>query len=202
MIKNLIFDFGKVLVDYDYFVILDKIFPSHEQAEDFYHHLMDDKWNEHLDRETCPFEQTIYEMQQAMPQYAKEIQYFGDHYPEFVLGEMKGMRGLLTNLKKKGYNLYGLTNWSSRVHITMKQYPIFQLLDGQVISSEEHIVKPEQAIYECICQRFGLKPEECVFADDKPENITAAKAYGMQGIWFKDAAQYEKELLTLIAKLG
>lgn len=200
MIKNLIFDFGKVLVDYDYFVILDKIFPSHEQAEDFYHHLMDDKWNEHLDREACPFEQTICEMQQAMPQYAKEIQYFGDHYPEFVLGEMEGMRDLLTKLKEQGYNLFGLTNWSSRVHITMKQYPIFQLLDGQVISSEEHIVKPEQAIYECICQRFGLKPWECVFADDKLENITAAKVYGMQGIWFKDAAQYEKELLSLIAK--
>ena len=202
MIKNLIFDFGKVLVDYDYFVILDKIFPSHEQAEDFYHHLMDDKWNEQLDREACPFEQTISEMQQAMPQYTKEIQCFGDHYPEFVLGEMEGMRKLLTKLKKQGYNLYGLTNWSSKVHITMKQYPIFQLLDGQVISSEEHIVKPEQAIYECICQRFGLKPTECVFADDKQENIAAAKTYGMHGIWFKDAVQYEKELLSLIAKLG
>lgn len=105
-------------------------------------------------------------------------------------------------MKEQGYNLYGLTNWSSQVHITMKQYPIFQLLDGQVISSEEHIVKPEQAIYECICQRFGLKPWECVFADDKLENITAAKTYGMQGIWFKDAAQYEKELLSLIAKQG
>lgn len=37
MIKNLIFDFGKVLVNYDYFTLLDKIFASHEQAEDFYH---------------------------------------------------------------------------------------------------------------------------------------------------------------------
>ncbi len=43
MIKNLIFDFGKVLVDYDYFVVVDRFFKSHEVSEDFYHHLMDDK---------------------------------------------------------------------------------------------------------------------------------------------------------------
>lgn len=89
MIKNLIFDFGKVLVDYDYFIILDQIFATHEQAEDFYHHLMDDKWNERLDCEASPFEQIIHEMQQVMPQYSEEIQQFGNRYTEFVLGEMK-----------------------------------------------------------------------------------------------------------------
>ena len=55
MIKNLVFDFGKVLVDYDYFIVLDKIFATHEQAADFYFHLMTDKWNERLDREETPF---------------------------------------------------------------------------------------------------------------------------------------------------
>ena len=68
MIKNLVFDFGKVLVDYDYFIVLDKIFATHEQAADFYFHLMTDKWNERLDREETPFGQIIEDMQQAMPQ--------------------------------------------------------------------------------------------------------------------------------------
>ncbi len=198
MIKNLLYDFGKVLVDYDYFVVLDDIFASHEQAEDFYSHLMHDSWNERLDREVRPFEQIICDMQQAMPQYEKEIQGFGDRYTEFVLGEMEGMRTLLTRLKEEGYKLYGLTNWCSKVHITMTQYPIFQLLDGRLISSEEHLVKPEQAIYERICRKFNLKAEECVFADDKIENVEAAKAYGMQGIWFKDAKQYEVELKNIL----
>ena len=51
MIKNLIFDFGKVLVDYEYFETLDQIFQNHEQAEEFYHLLIDGKWNENMDRE-------------------------------------------------------------------------------------------------------------------------------------------------------
>lgn len=202
MIKNLVYDFGKVLVDYDYFVVLDELFATHGQAEDFYRHLMDDGWNECLDREEQPFEQIIHNMQQAMPQYEKEIQGFGDRYTEFVLGEEKGMRTLLSRLKQEGYKLYGLTNWCSKVHITMRQYPIFQLLDGRLISSEEHLVKPEAAIYERICSKFGLKAEECVFADDKKENIEAARQYGMHGIVFSDVQQYERELMDILAKTG
>ena len=202
MIRNLIFDFGKVLVDYDYFFILDQIFTTHEQSLDFYNHLMGDRWNERLDRMDRTFEQVIGDMQEAMPQWRDEIQQFGDRYTEFVLGEIKGMRALLVRLKSEGYKLYGLTNWCSRVYATMEQYPIFQLLDDRIISSDEHLVKPNADIYECTCRKLGLKPEECVFADDKMENIVAARDYGMFGICFKDAVQYENELRGIIAENG
>lgn len=202
MIKNLIFDFGRVLVEYDYFTILDKIFVTHRQAEDFYHHLMVEMWNERLDCEECSFEQIIHEMQQTMPQYTKEIQLFGKQYTDFVLGEVKGMRALLVKLKSEGYKLYGLTNWYSKVHVTMKQYPIFQLLDGRIISSEEHIMKPSIAIYERLCHKFGLKKEECVFTDDTIKNVVAAQNFGMEGICFKNAMQYEEELRNIIYRKG
>ena len=90
---------------------------------------MDEKWNECLDREASSSEQIIRDMQLAMAQYKDEIKNFGDRYTDFVLGEIKGMRPLLVRLKAEGYRLYGLTNWCSKVHITMKQYPVFQLLD-------------------------------------------------------------------------
>ena len=202
MIKNLIFDFGKVLVDYDYFFILDQIFATHEQALDFYRHLMDDRWNERLDRMDRTFGQVIADMQEAMPQWRDEIRQFGDRYTDFVLGEIGGMRALLVRLKSEGYKLYGLTNWCSRVHETMLQYPIFQLLDGRIVSSEEHVVKPEREIYELTCRKLGLREGECVFADDKVENVEAARAYGMHGVWFRDAVQYERELRGIIAENG
>ena len=86
------------------------------------------------------------------------------------------------------------------VHITMAQYEIFKLLDGQVISSEEHFIKPEPEIYERLFARFNLKPEECVFTDDRPENIEGGRALGMEGIVFQNAEQYERELREIIAK--
>ena len=95
MIKNLIFDFGKVLVDYDYMLVLDQVFSTHEQSVDFYNHLMAEGWNKRLDREDKPFDAIIGDMAEAMPQYADEIRQFGNRYTEFVIGEMEGMRSLL-----------------------------------------------------------------------------------------------------------
>lgn len=202
MIRNLIFDFGKVLVDYDYFVILDRIFATHKQADDFLHRFLAEKWNERLDCEESPFEEIIHNMQQAMPQYSEEIQQFGERYTEFVLGEVKGMRSLLVRLKSEGYKLYGLTNWCSRVHVTMKQYPIFQLLDGRIISSEEHVIKPSRAIYDLLCRKFGLKADECVFTDDTLVNVESARDFGMHAIHFENAQQYETELEKIISTVG
>lgn len=202
MIRYLIFDFGKVLVDYDYYSILDKIFATHCQAENFIQRLISEKWTIRIDREDHRFEQTISEMQQTMPHYRNEIQVFGDRYTDFVLGEIKGMRALLVKLKAEGYKLYGLSNWCSKVHITMQQYPIFQLLDGWGVSSEEHIVKPSEAIYERVCQKFGLKAQECVFADDLMANVEAAQKFGMHGICFENTGQYETELRCIISQEG
>ena len=198
MIKNLIFDFGKVLVDYDYMLVLDQVFSTHEQSVDFYNHLMAEGWNKRLDREDKPFDAIIGDMAEAMPQYADEIRQFGNRYTEFVIGEIDGMRTLLEQLKQEGYRLFGLTNWCSKVHVTMKQYPIFELLEGRLVSSEEHLIKPERAIYERMCEKFALKPEECVFADDRMDNIEAARAYGMQGIVFRNAHQYEADLRRIL----
>ena len=198
MIKNLIFDFGKVLVDYDYMLVLDQVFSTHEQSVDFYNHLMAEGWNKRLDREDKPFDAIIGDMAEAMPQYADEIRQFGNRYTEFVIGEIDGMRTLLEQLKQEGYRLFGLTNWCSKVHVTMKQYPIFELLEGRLVSSEEHLIKPERAIYERMCEKFALKPEECVFADDRMDNIEAARDYGMRGIVFRNARQYEADLRRIL----
>ena len=108
--------------------------------------------------------------------------------------EIDGMGDLLRRLKAEGYKLYGLTNWCSKVHITISQFDIFTLLDGWVISSEEKVVKPEPEIYQRLFDRYGLEPSECVFTDDREENIEGARRMGMDGIVFVDAKQYEEEL--------
>lgn len=197
MIKNLIFDFGKVLVDYEYFAILDQIFQTHEQADEFYHLLIDGKWNERMDRGES-FDETFATMQRIMPQYEVEIAVVAQRFNEFVCGEKEGMRDLLTRLKAEGYHLYGLSNWCMKVRETMAQYPIFSLLEGEVISSEERIIKPDKAIYQRLCRKYGLQPEECLFADDRMENVEAARQFGIQAICFENAAQYERELRKLI----
>lgn len=194
MIKNLIFDFGKVLVDYDFEAFFRKYIPDTERCQAFTPVLYNEELQQLLDREERPFEVIMEEWIEKNKEFEPEIRYFNEHYPEIVTNEVEGMYDLLTRLKANGYKLYGLTNWCSKVYLTMAQFPIFKLLDGQIISSEEHVIKPEPEIYQRLFTKFNLRPEECIFADDRAENIEGGRRLGMDGIVFKDAKQYEREL--------
>lgn len=199
MIKNLIFDFGKVLVDYDFEAFFRKYIPNTERCQAFTPVLYNEELQQLLDREERPFDVIMEEWIENHKEFEPEIRYFNEHYPEIVTNEVEGMYELLTQLKAEGYKLYGLTNWCSKVYLTMAQFPIFKLLDGQIISSEEKVIKPEPEIYQRLFDKFNLKPEECIFADDRAENIEGGKRLGMDGIVFTDTKQYERELREYLA---
>ena len=194
MIKNLIFDFGKVLVDYDFFHTIRPYFDSQEDLDEFAELFTSLEFLNRCDMEVEPFAEIIRDSQQKYPKFAYQLQKFYDEYPQFVTGEIPGMRDLLGRLRAEGFKLYGLTNWCSKVHDVMKIWDILTILDGRIISSEEKLVKPDAAIYLRLCEKYGLKPEECLFTDDRQINIDGAIAVGMQGILFQSADQYEREL--------
>lgn len=200
MIKNLIFDFGKVLVEYDFEAFFRKYIPDTERCLAFTPILYNEEVQQLLDREERPFEVIMEEIIAKNKDFEPEMRIFNEHYPEIVTNEVEGMYELLTKLKAEGYKLYGLTNWCSKVHLTMAQFPIFKLLDGQIISSEEKTIKPEPEIYNRLFTKFNLKPEECIFTDDRSENIEGGRHLGMDGIVFKNAKQYEMELRNILAE--
>lgn len=199
MIKNLIFDFGKVLVDYDFVAFFQKMIPDADRCKAFTPLLFNEEIQQLLDREAKPFNEIMEEVIEQHPSFESEIRMFNEHYTEIVTEEVKGMRELLTQLKMEGYKLYGLTNWCSKVYQTIEQFEIFKLLDGYVISSEEKVIKPEPEIYQRLFAKFNLCPEECIFTDDKEENIIGSERLGMKGIVFKNAKQYEEELRQMIS---
>lgn len=198
MIKNLVFDFGKVLVDYDFALFFRRHIPDAERCTRFTPVLYNERVQYMLDKEDRTFDEILDGMIAENSEYEHEINIFRRHYPEIVTGEVEGMRDLLARYKSRGYRLYGLTNWCSQVAHTMRQYDIFKLLDGVVISSQEHEVKPHAEIYRRLFDRYGLVPEECVFTDDRAENIEGAARVGMKGIVFHNAAQYERELADML----
>lgn len=198
MIKNLIFDFGKVLVTYDFHSPLDAWGMTPQERKDFEDSILSMEWTLKIDKGEKGFAEYIEELKGLYPHIAKYFQKFHDEYAGFITGEMPGMYDLLTRLKAEGYKLYGLTNWSETIYQFLDKYPIFKLLDGMVISSEEKMIKPDLEIYHRICEKFDLKPEECLFTDDKAGNVEAAKQIGMQGILFRNAEEFEGELRAYI----
>lgn len=95
---------------------------------------------------------------------------------------------LLKDLQKKGYKLYYLSNWSNYGFNAMKAHGKLNFLkyfnDG-LVSYEVGFLKPDKEIYEIFLKKKKLKPEECIFFDDKPDNCSGAKASGIQSyIWY------------------
>jgi len=79
----------------------------------------------------------------------------------------------------------------------IETYDFERYFDVIVTSFDERIKKPEPRIFEITLERLNLKPDECVFIDDKKGNIDAAQKIGIKGILFKDTDQLEKDLRGL-----
>lgn len=199
MIKNIIFDFGKVLVDYDFPQFLHKIIADETERHRFSCLVLSPYWNNLFDKEDKPFGEYIQYLKEQYPHFEPYIDAFDKRYQEIMTGEIPGMRDILQNLKQRGYKLYGLTNWCSKVYEVLETYEIFQLLDGQIISCEEHLIKPDAAIYHRLLEKLDLKADECIFTDDREVNIIGAEACGIRGIVFRNYEQFKQELEEILA---
>lgn len=192
--KNIIFDFGKVLVDFNPHLLYDYVFQGDiEKAEWFNKNITTPDFYDSIDRGD-DFSKCIKELQNKHPEYAKEIGLYDTQYHDMVGNAMPGMQELLCDLKTHGYSLYGLTNWSYKVYAVLEKYPIFRMLTGCVISSEEHIIKPDPRIYKCILNRYHLEATESIFVDDKQTNVEAAISCGMHAFLFTGAEQLRHDL--------
>lgn len=201
MIKNLIFDFGKVLVNHDLQAVLERYFKEDKESEKrCYSILSSPDFTEACDRGLLSFDELIREAQSRHPRFSDALRFFRENYMDEVTGEIEGMRDVLSKFKAKGFKLYGLSNWCSDVYEVMRRYEIFKLLDGQIISCEEHLVKPEKEIYLRLCERYGLKLTECLFTDDRPENVEGAKAAGMNAVLFTTPENYVAEVERIRAE--
>lgn len=182
-VKNVVFDFGGVLIDWNQRYLYRKVFAS-EEMEWFLANVCTSEWNARQDAGR-PFAEGIAEAKAQYPQYSEQIEMFWSRWIEMVGGEIQENTDWLRRLKAEGYGIYGLTNWSAEtLPQVMERYDFFSLFDGIVVSGEEHLLKPDPRIYRVLLNRYHLNPAECLFVDDNPQNVAAAKRIGMWGLTF------------------
>ncbi len=94
--------------------------------------------------------------------------------------------------------IFGLTNFSKAFWAQFRpSEAVFDHFTDILVSGEEKLAKPDPAIYRLAEQRFGYAAEELIFADDREENVAAARACGWKAHHFKDTASFEAELAQL-----
>ncbi len=193
--KNIVFDFGGVLIDWNPRYLYRKIFSSTEEMEWFLNNICTPEWNSRQDAGRS-FAQGISELKAKYPRYSAQIDDYYLRWEEMLGGLIKGSVEIMKELYDQGYRIYGLTNWSAEtISLAKDRYNFFPLLSGLVVSGEEKTIKPDSTLYKILLERYRLDPAETLFIDDKTENTIAAAKLGMKTIDFHSPVQLRLELV-------
>ena len=188
MYKNIVFDFGGVMVDFDPKEYLVDRFCNADVEEQVSALTFDSEEWKLLDAGLI----TRFEANQRMLAKAREqgcafeVQGVLDDWMH-ILRPRRRMQELVRRLKNHGYSVYYLSNIPEDVLALLKERGVLDRFDGGVASCEVHVNKPDPRIYQALLDQYGLKASECVFIDDRLENVQAAFALGFAGIQMKDS---------------
>ncbi|AVF49898.1 HAD family hydrolase [Elizabethkingia anophelis] len=193
IIKNIIFDFGGVLMDWNPKYLYQNVFNSEEEMDYFLDNIATLKWNAEQDRGRS-FQEATEILQNQYPEFSKEIALYYNQWPVMLKGTIEENVSILRNLHGR-YQLYGLTNWSAESFpYAYKNYDFFSLFNGIVVSGEEKLIKPDERIYELLLNRYNLNASECLFIDDNYENIRTAQAMDFNTIHLPPHTNLKEEL--------
>ena len=195
MYKNIIFDFGGVVVQFNPKDFLMDHFMN-KRAEEIVYELTfgSQEWQD-LDRGTITREEGNAAMlgNAARVNRVFEGQTVIDEWPT-ILRTKESTVHTMQKLKAAGYRLYYLTNIPADIMDELRQREWFSLFDGGVASCEVHLCKPEPAIYTTLMQTCNLAYDESIFIDDNKVNAQAAYNLGITGILYKNPKSFERAL--------
>ncbi|MDD2981066.1 MAG: HAD family phosphatase [Hespellia sp.] len=187
MVKNIVFDMGRVLIEYDPMKVCEKFVDEKNREEICTALFQAPEWIE-LDRGSMTEAEAMVIVKDRLPLQSQKdaAQACMDHWDQYNIWPKEGMREVVEKVKEQGFHIYLLSNASLRLRGFQQMIPGIDLFDGIMVSAEEKCIKPEPEIYHHLFEKFDLVPEECFFIDDVQANIDGAKACGMDGYCFAD----------------
>lgn len=188
MVKNIVFDIGNVLATFKPKDFLMDIFKDAKLADQFFEVFFTKLWHEY-DQGLYTKEQMIQKGLQKMPDQKEKIKNMMDIWTSYVVGIQKNI-DLIHIYQKKGYKVYILSNIPEDSYIYLKEhYNFIDQVDGGIYSYQHKLIKPDVEVFEVLLDQYDLKANECIFIDDKKENIRTAERLGFYTIWLKDHAK-------------
>ena len=203
MIKNIVLDVGKVLVQWDPDEAMRKLGFSEAERTAISTAMFDSGIWAETDRGVLNNEELLNAFYLEAPSYQKQIKLLWDNI-NLAIWQFPYVKDWIRSMKETGYHVYILSNYGEHTYFKTKEEGLdfLPLVDGAIFSYTIQMVKPDAKIYETLCECFDLVPEECVFIDDLSDNIEGAKAVGMQGIVFTGLYDALAELNKLGVELA
>ena len=195
-IKNVIFDLGGVLIDWNPDKVYKDVFNNDsEKMIHFYTKICTQDWNENQDA-GYPMAKATEERVELFPEYEREIRMFYGRWDDMLGDQIQGTVDILKKLSDDPkYKVVALTNWSHETFPkAIAKFSFLKWFEGILVSGEEKTRKPFPEIYELTLSKFNLKAGESLFIDDNLRNIEAARKFGIHSIHFQSPEQLNKEL--------
>lgn len=198
MVKNIIFDIGNVLLQFNPLDYLKIMFNDDKIESLVYKEIFQSKEWVHLDRGTLTQDEAVKAISQRNPNYEVHIKKCMDNWID-ILTPIEGTIQIVNELKEKGFKLYLLSNFHSLAFENIySKYDFFKYFDGGVISYKENLIKPETEIYTKLLDTYGLNAKECLFIDDTLVNTEAADRLDFNTIHFSNCETLEDDLHKFI----
>ena len=197
MINTVVFDIGKVLVDWH--PVLTGVFDK-ETAEAVTEAIWGSGLWAEFDLGVIADDEIWERIEAYDPKHQKEIRYVREH--QEILGDpFPYAEEWVLDLKAKGYGVYYLSNYGKCLMDACPHFLTFlKYVDGGVFSCDVKMVKPDERIYRLLMDKYGLNPENCLFIDDVEANVEGARKIGMSSICFKGYEQTYEEIMTFLEK--
>lgn len=194
-IRNVVFDFGNVIIDWRPHLALEHLFASEAEMDRILRDIGFYQWNLRLDGGLDP-EAGLEEVRRDRPAHAEIFEVYIRRIDRAHSRLVPGTCDLIEALHANQLRLFGLTNANGLgVQAAKRTASPIHLMEDVVVSAEVGLLKPEPEIFTILLQRNDLIAGETLFVDDSAANCAAAEAMGMWAHQFSSATALEDELL-------
>ena len=193
MISTVVFDLGGVLIDWNPRHLYRKLLADEAEIEHFLSKVCTQAWNEHQDAGRSLSDATE-ERIQKFPEHRALIEAYYGRWEEMLGGAINGTVDILKELHQvQRHRLLALTNFSAETYpVAQREFDFLGHFEGVLVSGEEKLKKPDEAIFRLLLSRYELEARETLFIDDVAHNCAAASAVGIQAIQQRNCAPHHR----------
>lgn len=194
-VRTVVFDLGNVLIRWDpHPAIAAAVGPDEATrfltSDDFDFQT----WNQEQDAGR-PWAVAEAAVAESHPHWREHAVGYRENFAHSLLGQIDDTVTVLRDLHTAGVPVFALTNWSGELfHHAMERFDFLALFDDIVVSGDERVAKPAPEIFTLLETRTGHPLTDCVFIDDSPRNIEAARHAGLDAILFTDTGHLRDDL--------
>jgi 2-haloacid dehalogenase len=182
-VRDIVFDLGGVLIDWDpRYLFRDHIGGDYRRVEEFLHNVCTPEWHRRLDA-GASFLPATRELRERHPRHRDWIERYASDWQRMFRGAFPASVAFLQSLADRGFRLHALSNYpAEQIRFLYRSFPFMTLFDTVVLSGLVRATKPSESLYTYLLQRIGER--DCLFVDDREENVAAARRCGMHAIRF------------------